>query len=55
MKAIKTYNHLYTKTKETCIAVFRIGKFSRLRDLECYKNKGDVWRLDKNDKVVYGI
>ncbi len=47
MKAIGTYRHTYTRAKETCIAVFRVGKFRRVNEMLCYKIKGDVWRLDK--------
>lgn len=55
MKAIDTYRHTYTRAKETCIAIFRTGKFRRISELECYKLRNDVWRLSKNDAAVKGI
>jgi len=52
MKAISTYAHASTPNIEECMASFLVGKYGRLRNFACYRLKGDVWRMTKNNKEV---
>lgn len=52
MRATETYQHFQEPDREVCMAVFKVGKFNRPRDLACYRLPGDVWRMTKNDKEV---
>ena len=52
MKAISTHFHAKDDYIETCVAVFRIGKYRMLREFDCYRLQGEPWRLVKNDKEI---
>ena len=51
MKAKSTHFHSINCGRETCVGVFKVGKYAVSREFDLYKD-GDVWRLVKNDKEV---
>tara|TARA_R100000951_G_scaffold22085_1_gene18336 strand:- start:2479 stop:2646 length:168 start_codon:yes stop_codon:yes gene_type:complete len=52
MKIISTHFHSKDGEKETCTALIGMGKYRIVKEVNCYRLPGDVWRMVNNHKEV---